>query len=209
MSASLALQHQASSLDAQKSQTQQHTFLLSSGQAFSAGSASFQWGSSDRASNQASANFSTRATILQYIVENPGVYLRETAEFLLLPVAVVEYHVSVLEKSGQVEDFQNGRYKRFFAAGVYGDMQKKVISQMRQDTPSKILAALASNASAGNSHTQLAKSLGITSQALTWQIGRLKALGLVRSSFEHGNGGLLYYLNSEAIDLVQQFKIDL
>lgn len=205
----MAQQHQFTSLDAQKNQTQQHTLLLSSVPPFSVASASFQWSTSDHPAVQAAANFSTRATILQYIVENPGVYLRETAEFLLLPVAVVEYHISVLEKSGQVEEFQNGRYKRFFAAGVFADMQKIVISEMRQDTPSKILSTLASNSSLGYSHCKLAKSLGITSQALTWQIARLKALGLVRSSFEHGNGGLLYYIHNEAIGLVQQFKVNL
>ncbi|MCL4519366.1 MAG: hypothetical protein M1587_09230 [Thaumarchaeota archaeon] len=148
-------------------QKQPHTLLLSSVPPFSVANASFQWGTSDHPADQASANFSTRATILQYIVENPGVYLRETAEFLLFPVAVVEYHISVLEKSGQVEEFQNGRYKRFFAAGVFADMQKIVISEMRQDTPSKILVTLASNSSLGYSHCKLAKSLGITSQALT------------------------------------------
>ena len=114
----------------------------------------------------------------------------------------------MLEKSGQVEEFQNKRYKRFFAAGVFADMQKIVISEMRQDTPSKILSTLASNSSLGYSHCKLAKSLEITSQALTWQITRLKSLGLMRS-FEHGNGGLLYYIHDEVIDLVQQFKVNL
>lgn len=145
---------------------------------------------------------------MQYVVENPGSYLREMAEFLSLPLAVVQYHISVLEKTGQVQGYRNGRYKRFFAAGVYGETQQKVISAIRQDTPSKILRILASsNSQSELSHVKLARTLGISSQALTWQMNRLKALGIVESSNSHCNNGWggSYRLSEEANRILLQY----
>ncbi|MDH2902286.1 MAG: winged helix-turn-helix transcriptional regulator [archaeon] len=175
---------------------QQSSLLLSNASTFLSGaSTTFQFSSSQNNQNE---NFSTRAMIMQYIIENPGVYLRETAEFLVLPLAVVQYHISVLEKTGQVQDSREGRYKRFFAAGVYNDTQQKVISLMRQSTPNKILKSLAtSNSQSELSHVKLAKTLGITSQALTWQMNRLKAQGIVATTNIHCNGAA-YKITEEA-----------
>ncbi len=156
-----------------------------------------QWISPNLNGNTVSANLTTRAMVVQYVVLNPGAYLRELSEDLQLPMGVVQYHVNVLLKSGQIEDFRNGRYRRFFAAGTYGDLEKKVISVMKQDTPKKIIDLLM-NGTHTVSHTQLAEKIGITSQDLTWHMARLKALGIVCSTFHHGKGGLTYSISEEA-----------
>jgi len=154
--------------------------------------------------NSALANISTRELVMNYIVVNPGAYFREVSEDLHLSTGVIQYHIWVLLKDGQIEDYRNGRFKRFFAAGTYGSMDKKVISVLRQETPGKILAILTSNTKGQLSHTMLAKLLGISSQALTWQIGRLKSLGIVESSFIRGEGGgRTYHLASDARICIQ------
>ena len=119
-------------------------------------------------------------------------------------MGVVQYHVWTLLRDGQIEDYRGGRYRRFFAAGVYGEMEQKVLSLMRQSTAGKVLELLAVDGQSQLTHTKIAEMLGITSQALTWQMGRLRAMGIVESSFVHRNGGMTYHLISDAEKLVQQ-----
>jgi len=136
--------------------------------------------------------------IVQYVVVNPGAYLRELSEDLQLSIGVVQYHLGFLLKSGQIEDYRNGRYRRFFTAGTYCELEKKVISVMRQDTPKKIITLLMDSSNSVVSHAKLAEKIGITSQDLTWQMGRLGAMGIIDSSFLHGNGGLTYRIQDDA-----------
>ena len=142
--------------------------------------------------------------VVQYVVLNPGAYLRELSEDLQLPMGVVQYHVNFLLKNGQIDDFRNGRYRRFFAAGTFSEFEKKVISVMRQDTPRKIITLLMDSKNSVSSHTKLAEKVGVSSQDLTWHMSRLKALGIVSSSFLHGSGGLTYRIEDDAVLQFQQ-----
>jgi predicted transcriptional regulator len=120
---------------------------------------------------------STRAEILGFITNNPGSYLRDVSEEMGLAIGDVQYHLWILIKNGEIIDRRDGRYRRFFESGKYSEMEQKVISTLRQDTAGRILIRLAGEQSV--SHMQLANMLGLTSQAVTWQMGRLRLTGLV------------------------------
>ncbi len=53
----------------------------------------------------------------------------------------------------------------------------KMISLLRHETAGKILSILLEKQSI--SHKDLASKLGVSSQALTWQINRLRKIGLI------------------------------
>jgi len=129
---------------------------------------------------------------MSYIVANPGIYLREISEDLGLSMGVVQYHIWVLTKNGEVEDFRSGRYRRFFGAARYQEIDQKVISVLRQGTAGRILTLL----SAGRplTHSDLAVLLGVTSQALTWQMKRLKAMGIIETTSFRDSGATSYHL---------------
>jgi len=146
-----------------------------------------------------SANQTTRGVILSYIVANPGVYLRELANDLDFSMGVVQYHIWVLTRDGEVEDCRTGRFRRFFGAGTYAELERRVISLLKQGTAGRILLALSRDASL--THTDLARLLGISSQALTWQIGRLRAMGMVEPPAVWSNSGGTYGL-PEAVSKV-------
>jgi biotin operon repressor len=126
-----------------------------------------------------SANLSTRGEIVAYILTNPGVYLREIGEDLGLSMGVVQYHVWVLTTNGEVQECRSGRYRRFFGAARYDEQERVVISLLRQGTTGRILAALSGDQAL--THMKLAALLGVTSQALTWQMKRLKEMGMVET----------------------------
>jgi len=147
---------------------------------------------------------STGTEIMAYIVANPSVYMRELSEDLGLSMGVVEYHVWSLVKDGKVEDFRNGRYRRFFGTAMYHEMEQKVTSLMRQDTPGRILSLLSEGEPL--THGSLSGTLGVTSQALTWQMGRLRAMGIIETtSPNRDNRRTSYRLNEGVSQLVSQY----
>ena len=131
-----------------------------------------------------SANMPTRGEVMSFILTNPGVYLREISEDLGLSMGVAQYHVWVLAKNGEVEECRCGRYRRFFGAGRYQEEERVVISLLRQGTTGRILAALAEDEPL--THLSLSRVLGLSSQALSWQIRRLKDIGVVETGIQGG-----------------------
>jgi predicted transcriptional regulator len=153
--------------------------------------------------HQDPTNSTTRAEIMAYIVANPGVYLRELCRDLDLSTGVVQYHVWALVKNGELEDIRSGRHRRFFAASSYTEMEQKVISMLRQETPHKILSLLSEGPPV--SHAELAKRLSVTSQAVTWQVARLKELGLIEGASNRQGEGKEYHITSAAGQVVNQY----
>ena len=129
---------------------------------------------------------------MAYIMTNPGVYLREISEDLGLSMGAVQYHTWVLTKNGDVEDCRRGRYRHFFGARRYGEEERVVISLLRQGTTGRILLAL--SGSEPLTHMQLAGILGISSQALSWQMKRLKEAGIVETLANQGHQERRYRL---------------
>lgn len=149
-----------------------------------------------------SANQTTRELILAYIVANPGVYLREVADDLDFSMGVVQYHIWALTKDGEVEDCRAGRFRRFFDAGTFQELERKVISLLRQETAGRILTLLSKDGHL--THTNLARVLGISSQALSWQIARLRTMGVVQASGFQGRVGRAYALPESVSQVVAQ-----
>ena len=114
---------------------------------------------------------------MAFILTNPGVYMRELSEDLGLSMGVVQYHIWVLTKNGEIEDCKTGKHRRFFGASRYGEVERRVISVLRQGTAGRILQALSTGEPL--SHTSLAALLGVSSQALTWHMKRLRGMGMV------------------------------
>ena len=123
------------------------------------------------------ANLSTRGEIMAFILTNPGVYMREVSEDLGLPMGTVQYHTWILAKNGEVEECRSGRYRRFFGAAKYSETERMIISLLRQGTVGKIIMALTDEGPMPHAH--LATVLGLSSQALSWHVRRLKATGVI------------------------------
>jgi predicted ArsR family transcriptional regulator len=150
-----------------------------------------------------SANMTTRGEIMAYILTNPGVYMREVSEDLGLSIGVVQYHVWVLSKNGEIEECRSGRYRRFFGARRYGEVERTIISLMRQRTAGRILGVLSDTQPLP--HMELANLLGITSQALTWHMKRLKSMCMVEGTVVQGQTRMSYRLAEAIAQKVQEF----
>jgi biotin operon repressor len=152
-----------------------------------------------------SANMTTRGEIMAYILINPGVYLREMSEDLGLAMGVVQYHTWVLSKNGEIEECRSGRYRRFFGAGRYQEEERLVISLLKQGTTGRILEKLAG--SEFLTHMTLARALGLSSQALSWQMKRLKEIGIVEMSIAQNQQARGYRLLPSVVPMVQSLLV--
>jgi predicted transcriptional regulator len=153
-----------------------------------------------------SANQTNRMIILSFITANPGAYLRELTEDLDLSIGVVQYHIWALTKAGEVEDCRIGRFRRFFRVGAYREIERKVVSLLRQETTGQILALLSNGRPL--SHMKLANMLGISSQALSWQMARLRRGGFVETRHPAEVSGVEYVLTYESLQIVRGLTRD-
>jgi predicted transcriptional regulator len=124
-------------------------------------------------------NSSTRLVIFNFVTSNPGVHFRGICKSLGLPVGVAQYHLALLTNAGLLVSYRDRRYKRYLEAGRYSSEEVEVISAMRGGTAREILRALLEGQP--TPHCELASTVEVTSQALTWQMKHLRASGLIEA----------------------------
>lgn len=125
-------------------------------------------------------NNSTRIEIYDFIKDNPGVQFRGICNELGLSIGLAQFHLGILKKAGLVSFIRDGRYKRYFESKKFSQKEMGMISLLRHETARSILKAMLDRKKM--SHSELASQLSITSQGLTWQMNRLKKVGVVLGS---------------------------
>ena len=142
----------------------------------------------------------TRNTIFYVIEANPGIHFRGICSVLGVSIGVAQYHLGILTKAGLIRSFRDGRFKRFFNSQEFNFWELKIISLLRNKTTGIILTSLLRKKSV--SHKSLVQEAGISSQALSWHVKRLKSLELL----DVVSDGIRneYFLKPEKTELVEK-----
>lgn len=143
--------------------------------------------------NSGPLNQSTRIEIYNFVKNNPGVHFRGVCRGLGLSVGVVQYHLDSLVSVGLLSVCDDGQYRRYFEFGAFAERDTNLISLLRHDQPRRILTILSQ--SGPTLHKDLTHKLSMSSQALTWQMNRLKSMFLVDAVKE--GMSIRYSLNRE------------
>jgi predicted transcriptional regulator len=143
--------------------------------------ASFLFNSRENAAS-ALLNQTTRMTIFNFVKDNPGFHFRAMSDCLKMPIGVLQYHLGLLVTGGLVSAYSDGRYKRYFESRKFTETEVKAISILRHKTAGKILIALMEKQD--TLHKELALKLGISSQALSWQMNRLEQMNVIQKKSE-------------------------
>lgn len=143
-------------------------------------------------------NSSNRLAIFNFVTSNPGVHFRGICKSLGLPVGVAQYHLALLANAGLLASYRDRRYKRYYKAGRYSREEIEVISAMRCGTAREILRALLEGQP--TPHCELASTIEVTSQALTWQMKHLRASGLIEA--ETGSRKVTYTISGDYLPTV-------
>ncbi|MCW4019659.1 MAG: winged helix-turn-helix transcriptional regulator [Candidatus Bathyarchaeota archaeon] len=143
----------------------------------------------------------TRWEIYNCVKNNPGTHFRGICDNLGLSVGVVQYHLNVLTKAGLLSTHNDRRYKRYFESKRFEEAEMKVISALRRETAGKVLLLLSENTDPV-SHKNIALTLDLSSQALSWQINHLRKTGFIDAINEGVK--VRYFMNEETLKTVKQ-----
>jgi predicted transcriptional regulator len=119
----------------------------------------------------------TQRRILDYITAHPGVHLRQICRELGLAMGDVQYHTQRLERDRRINSLRRGLYRFFYAATLFGDKQREVLSVLTLDTPRELLLSMIEKPDSGQ--YDLARALGVTQPTVSWHLKRLVDLGIV------------------------------
>ncbi|HME53871.1 MAG TPA: hypothetical protein VKM55_16720 [Candidatus Lokiarchaeia archaeon] len=125
---------------------------------------------------------STRENIFAVIEQNPGIHFRDICRQLKKEIGVVQYHVYILKKFGLVTSEKDGRFTRFYAKSAkFDEMAKNILASWQRPVEKNILSMLANDGQHQGIMKSIMQSSGVTSQAVTWHLNRLKTNGLISS----------------------------
>ena len=86
--------------------------------------------------------FETRRKIYNYILENPGLHLREIARKTNISLSVLRYHINYLKKNELVIVKNDQGYTRYYVKQKVGIRDKEILNLLRQDIPLRIVLLL-------------------------------------------------------------------
>lgn len=122
-------------------------------------------------------NQSTRMKIYNLVKDSPGIHFRAICKSLNMPIGLAQYHLNLLTAAGLISVYYDGMYKRYFVSKTFSKDDVRIISLLRHPTIGRILSFLFHEGSI--THKDLAYRLGLSSQALSLQMRRLKDAELV------------------------------
>lgn len=159
-------------------------------------------------SNKKSVVPVNRARILEYIRENPGTHLRKVSKALGLAMGDTQYHLSVLERAGQVKSRRIRLYRHYYSAEILGDKEELLLAFLRQETARDIIVYLMEHPR--STQIDIAKFKNFSGPTISWHMARLAESGLVLREKEGKNvrytlqgdlKGLAFFLKSYHPDI--------
>ena len=84
----------------------------------------------------------TRREIYNFILEYPGLHLREISRRTNIPLGSLGYYIKSLKKYGLIETKKDQKYKRYYIKHSIGKNDKVIINLLRQETILRIVIIL-------------------------------------------------------------------
>ncbi len=130
-----------------------------------------------------------RNEILETIKNKPGITFRALARELGLGIGDLQYHLRKLEREGKVFSRKIGKRRYLFPSGFEEEAQRLLIG-ISTESRRRILLLLLKGPL---SQSEIAASLGLSQPTVSYHMGELKKLGIVKAE---GRGrSLVYSLN--------------
>lgn len=119
----------------------------------------------------------TRDAVAGYVDSAPGVHLSKVRDDLGVGTGTAQYHLRNLVEEGVLESHRDGDYRRFYPAGRFTPLEKRVLGQLRRRTARGVLVELLRDpdASAG----EVADRLEVSRPTVSDRAADLEAAGLL------------------------------
>jgi predicted transcriptional regulator/outer membrane protein assembly factor BamB len=141
-------------------------------------------------------NNKNRNTVLQYIVDNPGVTAVDVSKALKMNLGTTRYHLFILTANHRIITHkEDSKFLRYFTnAGKYSEKERSLLSLMRREPLKRILKTLAERP--GLSNLELAKELNVSTAAVHDNVNELYTRGIVTKDAQ-GDRGYGYAIKEE------------
>ena len=126
-----------------------------------------------------------RRRVLHVVQQYPGLHVREAARQLGTSLALVEYHVRLLEEAELVEVRRDDRYSRLFAVQRSGptEDERALLALLRERLPLRITLHLLDHGGPAK-HGEIAQALAMGKSKLSFHLRKLEAAGIVARTDE-------------------------
>lgn len=144
-----------------------------------------------------------RSEILRTIGAKPGITFRELARELGIGIGDLQYHLRRLEREGKVFSRKVGKRRYLFPRGFEEEAQRLLIA-ISTGTRRKILLRLMEGPM---SQKEIAESLGISQPTVSYHMGELLKLGMVK--VERRGKNVVYTLECDpetVIRLIREYR---
>nr|MDO8084395.1 hypothetical protein [Candidatus Sigynarchaeum springense] len=126
---------------------------------------------------------STRDSIFALIASNPGIHFRDICRQLNKEIGVIQYHLYILKRFNIVTSERDGRFTRFFVKSAHFDENaKSILASWQRPVEQRILSSLVMDGNNPSFMKSVMADCGVTSQAITWHLNRLRANGLIQNT---------------------------
>ena len=85
---------------------------------------------------------SNKIRLYKYIQNCPGSHLRKIVKDVGLAMGDTQYHLDILEKSGQIKSRRIGLYRRYYPVTIHDTISEITLAFLRQETSRDILVYL-------------------------------------------------------------------
>jgi len=157
----------------------------------------------DKYNNDNKTEYSSenRLYIYKYIVNYPGVHLRNICRELGLAMGDTQYQLSMLEKEGRIKSKRIGNCRHYYPLTIPNEQNELILAFLRQETIRKILIYLMENP--GSSQQALANFMNVSAPTIKWYMSRLIESEIVMTSKE---GKIVRYFIKDPKGLVSSLK---
>lgn len=136
-----------------------------------------------------------RRRVFDVIRANPGLHVGELERRLAMQPGTLAYHLQYLEDLGLVEAREEEYYKRYFAKGEVGRLDRDLLRLLRQRIPRQILAHLLLE---DLTHGELAPRFDLAASTLSYHLGKVVGAGVVARDGE-GKGARYRVVDKPAV----------
>lgn len=120
-----------------------------------------------------------RRETYNFISKHPGLHLSELSRKLNISKSTISYHLNHLQKLGLIVTKSEGKYIRFYVANKVGEIDKKLLSLLRQDVPYRIVIFLLINPD--SSQIRISRYLKRHPTTVSFHLSKLADLDIIET----------------------------
>jgi len=142
-----------------------------------------------------------RKNIYDYILNYPGVYLRQIHRQIGSTMSDIQYHLRYLENIGLIKSRKVNQNRHFYPITIVDEQDEIVLAFLRHNTDRSILICLLEHS--GYTQTDVINSLNLSASTINWHMFRLVESGLISKSKQ---GKIIRYFVADAELLVDSLR---